>query len=360
MKVNLTGTLSQTQVTKKMIHPEDQGRKKKSPSKYPAIIKPPAKSTAKHTAMKLSQTSRKTTKKEGSTPSPQSLHKTPTLTPENSPTTRKTIRKTPATKMTPKMKRTLNFLADTPTPKKFTIGAIADKLGNRRGEVKEAKRKLEEKIRKERRESQLELVRKPLLVTPNNKRSRAEDGVWDTDTMGPGVSETPPRRTQTPMNSFLVPQTIEERRQALARRPTSMVTIMKEMSASPVLKKIKKRRQLDTKKTMESDKNTKQKTVAVSTISKYFESGQMTGGMSIIGQGTGNKYNNNGVYLATANQTLPRSSSQADPEMAVQSVAAGRPIVTEGCELSGHMTTEEPMGREKPNFDQNMRDSSHL
>ena len=262
--------------------------------------------------------------------------------------------------MTPKMKRTLKFLADTPTPNKFTIGVRVSKLGNRKGEVKEAKRKLEEKIRKERRESQIELVRKPLLVTPNNKRSRAEDGVWDTDTMGPGVSETPPRRTQTPMNSFLVPQTIEERRQALARRPTSMVTIMKEMSASPVLKKIKKRRQLDTKKTMESDKNTKQKTATVSTISKYFESGQKTRTMSIMGPGVRNKYNNNGVYMATANQTLTSTSTRADPEMAVQSAAAGRPIATEGLELSGHMTTEEPIGREKPNFDQNMRDSSHL
>ena len=132
------------------------------------------------------------------------------------------------------------------------------------------------------------------------------------------------------------------------------------MSASPVLKGTKKKKQLDTKKTKEGDMNVKQKPATVSAISKYFESGQKTRTMSIMGLGVRNKYNNNGVYLATANQTLTRTSTQADPEMAVQSAAAGRPIATEGLELSGHMTTEEPIGREKPKLDQNMRDSSHL
>ena len=99
---------------------------------------------------------------------------------------------------------------------------------------------------------------------------------------------------------------------------------------------------------------------SVSAISKYFESGQKTSTMSVMGPGVRNKHNNNGVYLATANQTLTRTSTQADPEMAVQSAAAGRPIATEGLELSGHMTTEEPIGREKPKLDQNMRDRSHF
>ena len=282
------------------------------------------------------------------------------MTLAKSPVTMKTSRKTPATKMTPKMKRTLNFQADTPTPKKFTIGVRASKLGDRKGEVKEAKRKLEEKIRKERRESQVEMVRKPLLATLNQKRSRVDDGEWDTDPVGPGVSETPPIRTQTTMNYFFVPQTIEERRQSILRRPNTIHTAMKDMSASPALKGAKKKKQLAIKKTKEGDKNVQQKPATVSAISKYFENGQKTRTVSIMGPEMKNKYNNNGVYMATANQTLTRTSTQADPEMAVQSAPAGRPIATEGCELSGHMTTEEPMGREKPNFDQNMRDSSHL
>ena len=206
----------------------------------------------------------------------------------------------------------------------------------------------------------MEMVRKPLLATPNQKRSRAEDGEWDTDPVGPGVSETPPTRTQTPMNSFLVPQTIEERRQSMLRRSNTKHTIMKDMSASPALKGAKKKKQLAIKKTKEGDKNVQHKPATVSSISKYFENGQKTRTVSIMGPGVQNKYNNNGVCIATANPILTRSSTRADPEMAVQSAAAGRPIATEGLELSGHMTTEEPIGSNKPKLDQNMRDSSHL
>jgi hypothetical protein len=41
------------------------------------------------------------------------------------------------------MRRTLNFLTNTPTPSKFKIGAKVDQMGERRetGSVKEAKRK---------------------------------------------------------------------------------------------------------------------------------------------------------------------------------------------------------------------------
>ena len=75
--------------------------------------------------------------------------------------------------MTLTMKRTLNFKPTTPTPKKFTIGRKASHKEEKveTGIVKEAKRKLEDKQRKERRENQVEMVRKPLLATPNQKRA---------------------------------------------------------------------------------------------------------------------------------------------------------------------------------------------
>ena len=103
-----------------------------------------------------------------------------------------------------------------------------------------------------------------------------------------------------------------------------------------------------------------QKPATVSSISKYFENGQKTRTVSIMGPGMKNKYNNNGVCMATANPILTRSSTRADPEMAVQSAAAGRPMATEGLKLSGHMTTEEPTGGENQNLGQNMWDRSHL
>ena len=87
--------------------------------------------------------------------------------------------RTPAAKMTPKMKRTLVFKQSTPTPKKFTIGKASHKEEKVvTGMVKEAKRKQEDKQMRERRETQVEMVRKPLLATPNQKRNRKDDGEW--------------------------------------------------------------------------------------------------------------------------------------------------------------------------------------
>ena len=86
--------------------------------------------------------------------------KTPAKTPPKSPTIRKTRMLTPASKMTPKMKRTLNFKLSTPSLKKFTIGRRANIKEDKEeiGIVKEAKRKLQDRQRKERRENQVEMV----------------------------------------------------------------------------------------------------------------------------------------------------------------------------------------------------------
>ena len=102
------------------------------------------------------------------------------------------------------------------------------------------------------------------------------------------------------------------------------------MSASPTLRRTKKKEQMEARKTQESGMIEERKPVSVPMISKYFEDGQKTEKMTPHGPSSRNKDNNNGVYSATAEQTLASTSTGADPEMAVQSAAAGRPMATEG------------------------------
>ena len=82
-------------------------------------------------------------------------------------------------------------------------------------------------------------VRKPLLATPTRKRDRKEEGEWQPGTelqdariTDPEAKMTPKSMTQTAMGSFMVPQTVEERRRALKPSPN----IVQDMSASPILK----------------------------------------------------------------------------------------------------------------------------
>ena len=95
----------------------------------------------------------------------------------------------------------------------------------------------------------------------------------------------------------------------------------------------------------------------VSLITKYFEDGHKTRN---VAPNDGIMHNNNAVYPATGEQLLTGNSTRQYPEMAVQSGAGDRPIAAEDSQLSGHMTTEEPIGGEKLDRGQNMRESSHL
>ena len=60
------------------------------------------------------------------------------------------------------------------------------------GRVVEAKMKIEERLRKERRANQMERIRKPLLSTPGTpgaKRSRNAPEIWEGETpLEPGLS----------------------------------------------------------------------------------------------------------------------------------------------------------------------------
>ena len=55
-----------------------------------------------------------------------------------------------------------------------------------------AKMRLEERIRKEKREMKLAEVRKPLLATPTGKRVRQNEGEWRTDRESQEARETVP------------------------------------------------------------------------------------------------------------------------------------------------------------------------
>ena len=66
------------------------------------------------------------------------------------------------------------------------------------------------------------------------------------------------------------------------------------------------------------------------------------------------------MCMATANQILAAVGTGADPEMALQVAAAGQPTASENVEVSGHLTSKEPIGAGAPGPDQNQGDGSHI
>ena len=132
------------------------------------------------------------------------------------------------------------------------------------------------------------------------------------------------------------------------------------MSASPILKRNKKKVQVKARKTQESDMIEERKPVNVNMISKYFEECQKTNVMTQDVPYTGNAGNNNTVYTATAVQLLAGTSTGPDPEMAVPSVTTAQPMTSEDMRLSGHVTKEKPIRGEKKSLGQIVRERSHF
>ena len=68
--------------------------------------------------------------------------------------------------------------------KKFTIGTAdpGPVAGMKPGSVMKEKMRLEDKIRKDKREKKIAEVRKPLLATPTRKRDRKDEGEWQPGT----------------------------------------------------------------------------------------------------------------------------------------------------------------------------------
>ena len=212
------------------------------------------------------------------------------------------------------------------------------------GRVKEAKRKLELQMRKEKRDSVLELTRKAILTTPNSKRKIGDEESWGTPA-SPSRTGTSPaprtpalacRRFQTPIQAFLVSQSKEERRKLLELDTTVRLDNL-DMSASPNLKKRKKRLLQPGKKTSTIRKTVSSKPGMVARIANYFESAEMkdnTAGSSHTGAV---QHNNNVLSRPQTSQTETVSVSN-DPEMAVMAGAGGAQPMGRG--YLGHMTSE--------------------
>ena len=250
---------------------------------------------------------------------------TPEVPPET-PAMRKNANKTPEVKkIAKKVQRSGTKQSRTPQ-KKFTIGKSTGKEEILGGKVQEARRKLEENLKKEKRESLLEEVRKPLIGMPNPERKIAEAGRWETPEDGTGQMVTPgvaPNQQETPgvgtdrmmptkegpdqmmtpeigpnqmgtpvcriatpgrqkgtpgyqkilqipINSFLIPQTPEERRKAMQRQPKLCKTLNPDMSASPKLKPSMR----NSRKSKEQCKILQQQPGMLSKILQYFENHQ--------------------------------------------------------------------------------------
>ena len=63
------------------------------------------------------------------------------------------------------------------TMQKFTIGTSSTALGmgGKQGRAQDTRQRMEDKTRKERRDSLMEEIRKPLVSTPKRKRERREE-----------------------------------------------------------------------------------------------------------------------------------------------------------------------------------------
>ena len=150
----------------------------------------------------------------------------------------------------------------------------------------------------------MDMIRKPLLATPNQKRSRADDGEWDTIPPSPRniVTPTTSRKIQTLINVFLINQTLEEGRQELLKNSANRTTKAKDISASPALKKCKKKKLQATRKTKDGDRSLQQKLNIVSTIAGYFEESKKYTTVPSTVPRVLNKDNNNGVCQYTTKQ----------------------------------------------------------
>ena len=135
------------------------------------------------------------------------------------------------------------------------------------GTVLDAKIKLEDIIRKERRDKKVEEVRRPLLSTPTGKRCRQEAGDWHQQEDKEEDRKVVVPVVKTPLGPYLVYQSLEERRNSLKKKVTSKIP---DMSSSPTLKP--RRRALPGRRVAKRSAREDQEVVGrVRNISKMFE-----------------------------------------------------------------------------------------
>ena len=91
----------------------------------------------------------------------------------------------------------------------------------------------------------MEVIRKPLVSTPNRKRERREEGQWQTENETKKSRRAVPctQKTQSGIGSFLVPLNVEQRKKILESGSSSNKRKISDMSASPKLKPRRKAKQ---------------------------------------------------------------------------------------------------------------------
>ena len=130
--------------------------------------------------------------------------------------------------------------------------------------------------------------------------------------------------TQTPINSFLVTQTPEERKIILEKKTKKLFTDMSSSSASPKLKRAAGRA-IKIRKTQEVTRKLPMSAGKVSLLSKYFETEEQSTSMMKKQPGSNNNSRLYGLYGPEARNTAVSSTSHS-PEMSLQSENSKQPM----------------------------------
>lgn len=212
---------------------------------------------------------------------------------------------------------------------------------------------------------------RPLLSTPNNKRSRDQEDTWGTSPAKPTIRMTPatPRRQtrtpatpgrtqQTPINNYLVTQTVEEKQKILKQLKAKKV----EMSASPKHKKTKSKLQAGNKGLTGASKKLQLKPGKVASILRFFETSPDVPDSSKMIVKKNSKSNNNHLSPPQLTQT-DISGDRAEQQMAAQPNTAGHICSTNhrasqrSCDKP---KTSPPISISQITTTQNSENSSHL
>ena len=265
--------------------------------------------------------------------------------------------------------------------KMFTIGRAIGEEGGTVGKVRALKMDIEKRIRQGRRWSVVEDVRKRIVTPIKPKRTRDDDGEWEAPTRSAelqhqpvtlaGQEDTPPGshtqleegrgKAQTPIISFLVLQTLEERTLLLRKpaKPTGSELGNKEMSSlpalsagSPTLRRRNSRRTgaMDVRKSMEVKKTVPKKT---NTISNFLQKTEEPDRSKIT---SGHAYNNNQPCVRPGHTI----GTNYDQEMAADPKESPRPITVQKTDHVIRKNDPEPMNSLIENDHVKLENGSHL
>jgi hypothetical protein len=243
--------------------------------------------------------------------------------------------------------------------KRFTVGAApAIVTPVQGGLVKEAKRILEDRIRKTRRQEKICELR-PMISTPNMKRSRDHDGVWDTpDTPARTASTrrtpaTPGRKVQTPIINFLLKQAKEEPTIIQLEETKIEMSSSSNYDGPSIVPQAAPRVKAGAKKMLQL------KPSKVTSILQYFESSRDVPKSSKVIVRKNSCYNNSALCLPQLGRT-DTYSDRAGQQMAPQPNFAEQPITDPAASHVTGFQTSPPITSSQARPAENPEKSSHL